>query len=323
MVDFFFVLSGFVIAYSYQNQIKTLNDCFRFQAKRFLRLYPLHFVMLILFLALEFCKYILEIKFGITSNVQAFTINNLSSFIYNLFLLHNIFLDGLTWNGPSWSISSEFYTYIIFALLSLFLYSKRKLFLISIFLIIAGSFYLLFTSDMSASNGFLRCLYSFFLGVIVNYIYSNVKFKSSSGLSYLFFCLAIFGVCLSKGENIIDINIFLPILFAITIFLLLTSPDDTALKKALRNKFLIRMGTISYGIYMIHILVWWIMIQFLRFIFKFPTLLDSRGMTEVIIEGQFVSSMIVLSGLGIIIFLANISYEYIEKPINKFRQKFY
>lgn len=72
---------------------------------------------------------------------------------------------------------------------------------------------------------------------------------------------------------------------------------------------------------MVHILVWWIIIQSLRLVFKFPTIMDSRGMTEVIINGQLLSTFIVLTGLVIIIFLANYSYEKLEKPINNYRKK--
>ena len=56
MVDFFFVLSGFVIALSYMEKIKNCNDLVSFQKKRFWRLYPLHMVMLLIFVLLEFIK---------------------------------------------------------------------------------------------------------------------------------------------------------------------------------------------------------------------------------------------------------------------------
>ena len=40
-VDFFFVLSGFVITYNYNNLINTRAELRRFVQKRFIRLYPL------------------------------------------------------------------------------------------------------------------------------------------------------------------------------------------------------------------------------------------------------------------------------------------
>jgi len=321
MVDFFFVLSGFVIAYNYQNQIKTLRDCVIFQSKRFLRLYPLHFIMLMVFLLLECSKYFIQVHFGIFSNTPAFSANDSSSFILNLLLLQNIFLDTLTWNGPSWSISSEFYTYILFAVLTLLFYEKKFLFFGSIFSIILLSFILLFSSDMTSSNGLLRCFYSFFLGVVVYHIYLNFKFTSPSYVTYISFFLTIFCISIAEGENIIGVNIFVPILISLSIFLLLKAPETIFIKTILNNRFLIHLGRISYGIYMIHIFVWWALIQVLRFIFKFPTSIDGRGMTEVIISGQLMSSMIVIIGMAIIILLSHFSYKKIEKPVNNLRKK--
>jgi peptidoglycan/LPS O-acetylase OafA/YrhL len=40
VVDFFFVLSGFVISYNYAGKINTKKDLIDFQKKRFYRLYP-------------------------------------------------------------------------------------------------------------------------------------------------------------------------------------------------------------------------------------------------------------------------------------------
>jgi peptidoglycan/LPS O-acetylase OafA/YrhL len=48
-VDFFFILSGFVIAHSYSSKIYTFIDLLKFKFKRFLRLYPLHILTLIIF----------------------------------------------------------------------------------------------------------------------------------------------------------------------------------------------------------------------------------------------------------------------------------
>ncbi len=321
MVDFFFVLSGFVIAYNYQDQLKSVRDCYIFQIKRFLRLYPLHLFMLFTFLIIEFGKYFLGIYFGIQSNVEAFSINNHSSFMLNLLLLHNIFDGTLTWNGPSWSISSEFYTYILFALLTLYFYKNRYLYFAITTLIILTAFMMLYFSDMTANNGFLRCIYSFFLGVCVYHLSKFFNFRCPSFMVYVILFFTFISICFSEGEKIIGINIFIPILFGILILSLNSSPDDILLKRFLNNKYLIRLGTISYGIYMIHMAVWWGIIQSLRFIFLFPTITDERGMVEVLIEGQFLSSSITIFGISVIIFLAHLSYERLEKPLNNLRKK--
>ena len=46
-VDFFFVLSGFVISLNYFYKLNDFNIFFDFIKKRFLRLYPLHFLKIV------------------------------------------------------------------------------------------------------------------------------------------------------------------------------------------------------------------------------------------------------------------------------------
>src|SRR3978361_1715459 len=58
-VDFFFVLSGFVIAYSYEH-LTGLRNVFTFLKKRFRRIYPLHLFMLLIFLLYEGAKHLLS-----------------------------------------------------------------------------------------------------------------------------------------------------------------------------------------------------------------------------------------------------------------------
>ena len=117
MVDFFFVLSGFVIAFNYIDRIYSLPELLTFQKKRFWRLYPLHLITLFLFVGIEIAKYIVEIQYGLVANNQAFSQNNFTSFLANIFLVQNLLITDPTFNTVSWSISSEFYTYTLFALL--------------------------------------------------------------------------------------------------------------------------------------------------------------------------------------------------------------
>ena len=53
MVDFFFVLSGFVICHSYGDRLLNLRDFGRFLWLRLGRLYPLHFALLMVFVLIE------------------------------------------------------------------------------------------------------------------------------------------------------------------------------------------------------------------------------------------------------------------------------
>ncbi len=132
MVDLFFVLSGFVIFYAYGERLKTGTQFWQFMWLRFWRLYPLHFALLIVWLGIECIKALLQWRVGHVSVNPAFSSNNLGSFLANLFLVQSLHLfKNSTYNYPAWSISVEFYTYVVFGVLSRCCDSKRLLLSVS------------------------------------------------------------------------------------------------------------------------------------------------------------------------------------------------
>ena len=318
-VDFFFVLSGFVIAINYQNKLLNFKNIYRFQFNRFLRLYPLHISMLIIFLGIEIAKYLAEVNFGLIANNIAFSINNLSSFLSNIFLLQNFTHNIPTWNKPSWSISAEFFTYFIFALVIFITKSQRKkIITVSILISIISAIYL-FNQGMNSSNGVVRCLLSFFLGVLTYNIFFKLNKKITLTSSFLSFSIiALTGFILIRIENELDKNaLFILLFFAFTVASLALTSKECWIVRLLSNKFFVMLGTLSYGIYMIHSFVWWVFMQILRIGFNFPTQLDNNGNNIVIVENIFIGDAFMLIGLGAIILLSFLSYKFIEMPANK------
>lgn len=59
--------------------------------------------------------------------------------------------------------------------------------------------------------------------------------------------------------------------------------------------------------------------QSLKYIFDFPIVQDSRGFSQVVIQDEMLSSLILIIGLFLIIFLSHVSFKYLEKPINQYR----
>src|SRR5262249_54321506 len=121
-VDFFFVLSGFVIAANYQQRLLDGFGMGRFLLLRLGRLYPLHFAMLALFVGLELLKLLRRELVP----AELWSLNPVAplstpeqappTIVANLLLVQSLHLfDFSTWNVPSWSISTEFYTYVVFA----------------------------------------------------------------------------------------------------------------------------------------------------------------------------------------------------------------
>ena len=161
----FFVLSGYVLTFNYFDKIKNKIDLINFLKKRFFRLYPLHLFFLLIFLILEFVKYYLNISFNFQSNSMIFKENNLISFFSNLFLL-NTFNNYLSFNLPSWAVSAEFISSIIFGITLLLFRKKFLIFSIVIFLSFLFLF-VIFGYKLFIYNGYFSlfsCVLSYYLG---------------------------------------------------------------------------------------------------------------------------------------------------------------
>lgn len=100
----FFVLSGFILAHVYHNQfaVRVSGASYRaFLWARIARVYPLHLVTLFAWLAL----------------VPRQPADTALTFALNLFLIQSWGLTNeLSWNQPSWSISVEFFAYLLLPL---------------------------------------------------------------------------------------------------------------------------------------------------------------------------------------------------------------
>jgi peptidoglycan/LPS O-acetylase OafA/YrhL len=114
-VDFFFVLSGFILTHVYLRQLQEQRFSFRaFIQKRFARLYPLHLVMLLVVLAY------VSIGGWLGIDLQTPAAYSWEKFWHNLLMIHAWgLLDSMSWNYVAWSISAEWFAYLLFLPLGL------------------------------------------------------------------------------------------------------------------------------------------------------------------------------------------------------------
>ncbi|KQS26961.1 acyltransferase [Dyadobacter sp. Leaf189] len=281
-VDFFFVLSGFVIAYSYQ-AISSGGEVKLFLKKRFFRIYPLHLFMLLTFVAIEFAKK--SMTAYVKVNNPADPDNNIYTFITSLFLLNSTPLfdpKDVSWNIPSWSISAEMVAYIVFAFLTLavFVMGLQKIknwfyaaivLLATIALIsVQNSFKIDFTFDY----GFLRGIIGFFLGAICVNVF-RLSYDTVSRLSSpLFSVLEVLAVAaiitmICAGAALKEIGLVYEVLFFICIYIF--AFEKGALSGMLKSVGILHnLGKYSYSIYMCHALMISLFnVAFIR-VLKFP-----------------------------------------------------
>ncbi len=129
-VDIFFVLSGFILALTYQKYFAgavTWDDYRQFLRKRLARIWPLHAVMLVLTIMMVVAAEHLHLR--IMNGLDRFTFSSLPK---DFLLIHAwpfIATSGteeMVWNPPSWSISIEALAYLIFPFFLATTFGVRK-----------------------------------------------------------------------------------------------------------------------------------------------------------------------------------------------------
>jgi len=305
MVDFFFVLSGFVIAMNYNERIKNRVDLRRFCSRRFWRLYPLHITTLLIMLLLEFSKFLLDSFDLMTLFSPAFGNNNFPAFIAHILLIHGFTGFELTFNGPSWSISTEFYTYLLFGLI---IY-KRK-FKVKMMLSVAVlSSFVLAKYDFTEFGNLLllRCFWAFFIGSLGFYVHQKYSRSISEIFTLFSLLVSIFAVCFFGHTY----QLIFPLLFLVSILCLCNTDQNSSFLKVLNSKPLVYLGTISYSIYMNHLILWYLSGIFLVRSGWFEVVMNESGARELILS-PMESSVLVVFLMCFLIAISSLTYRFVE-----------
>ena len=312
-VEFFFVLSGFVLTHGYGYK-KNLQ--FKaFIKSRFFRIYPLHLFMFVVFILLEFGK-LGAYKFGgFTFTNEPFTNRfALSEMIPNLLLIQSWtpFTDPLSFNVPSWSISIEFYLYVILFFTIVMFGKFRKL----IWLLIPIVIFLLMImeSDVLVTN-VLRGLSCFFGGAFTYVVYKKVSHRK---VPYFLASMIEIGLLITtilviqtefEYRSIIATLLFYLVVFCFAF-------EGGMISSALKIKPFQLAGKLSYSIYMTHAAILFcltsvmVIVQKITAIELAPTIDGVRYLTT---GNGMINNVIVICILGLVMLISNITYKYVEQ----------
>ena len=259
-VDFFFVLSGFVIAHAYSERLKDGVSLKRFMVTRFGRLFPLHAFMLAAFVVFEILRLALP---SVTGGGETFSGGtSISSLVSNLFLIHGLgFETSLTWNAPSWSISTELFAYLLFGLVTVAL-NRVALLAFASAVVVAPLFLFAVSPDyMDATYdfGFIRCLYGFAAGVLVQAAFLQLADKPAPDMeTRLTWTFAESAVVLAVGLFVATsyagpFSISAPFVFGLAVFIF--AHEAGYVSRLLRGRVFLALGALSYSIYMTHLFI--------------------------------------------------------------------
>jgi peptidoglycan/LPS O-acetylase OafA/YrhL len=289
-VDLFFVLSGFILSHVYFTHFRSKvgrSSYWSFISFRFARLYPVHLVTFLMMVALYVGQMVLMGR----SSAEAPERYALWPVLQTLTMTHAWSGHAVTPNLPSWSISAEWFAYLLFPFLCI-LIARSRLMVVA-FLAFGLGLAVLGEAD----NEIVRVMAGFLVGMATFQLSRHsLRLVRLPFLGSLI-VLLIIGWAMSGAAARLEIGI---VLFAALIFALSNGRDW--LCRVLGRRTVVYLGEVSYALYMVH----WVVRVVMR------AVVEKTGVLNWAPVGAVVAAYILATVLAAIAL-----YHVIEKPWRK------
>ena len=321
-VDLFFILSGLVIAANYSTRILDVRTALRFIGLRLFRVYPLHLAVLTAFVALECVKALAQSALGIMPGQHPFTGGqSLESFVAHIFLVQGLgLLPTPGWNGPSWSISCEFFAYLLFAVTTLLGLFRNRAFLFLVAITATFGYAALAltrgTLNVVYDLGLVRCIAGFFWGVL---IFRWSLIASMRSFRWVPLCEIGVTVALISAMSIISGRSILIVIPLLILLVTLLGSDRGPVAQLLLSKPAQYLGRISYSIYMVHYFVIECVFMVLKRII--PSAYSPNTRKDFLFLNPWSGDALLLAVVAVVILIASRTYDSIELPGRLFGRK--
>lgn len=307
-VIFFFIHSGFILAYSYTGKVTKLSVLYyiRFLLERIFRIYPLFLIVLLLsFIAINNTPVYLYAKDD--AYVGLFWNNNpsLKDFFKESLLVIRL-PDSANYRliPQDWTLTIELLAGAAVPLLAFS--GKRNLI-----------FFVLLLAILKAGNFFTTYIFEFGLGVLLFLLRQNIidvwikcnkliKVLFTASAFLLYSCFLIFPSFFSGDVVFIDSRIdrFIVAIGCTLLFILLISSGK--LQRLLSFPILVMIGKVCYSIYLLHQLLLFIAWRlYPTFFYELPKM------------GPALVILVYFTYLVIVIILSILFFKLVEQPMNK------
>jgi len=254
-VDFFFMLSGFVIWLTYANRLRDggFSEIPRFLRRRIARIWPLHLFML-------GCATLLAMLFAASGRADPVTFPFAELPLHLLLIQNWGFTHQLSWNHPAWSISAEMGAYLLFPLMvsgidwrripSAVIFAAMLALFLLLYSVMAGAAATTLASDIPRF-GLFRCVVEFSAGTMVAALWDRGHHRPLRPAILAAFVLI--ATLLSWQTLGLPEICAVPAMFAA--LLLLLSLTSGIAGNPLDSRALHYLGEISYATYLGHFLL--------------------------------------------------------------------
>jgi len=302
-VDFFFCLSGFVIAYAYEARLHSTMTFREFAVARIIRLYPLILVGLL------FGFFVFAGK-EVRSHEAPFRSYSLVALLLEVFLvpfppMHaELWPELMPYDPPAWSLFFEFVANFAYAVLvtRLTKFALSTLLVFSAFVVLAQAYIM---DGVAGGNiwhtflfGFGRVVFPFFCGVFLfrcridTSVTAPFKFSSISPLAIL----VVFLCPVPQSINWLYEGLSVTILFP----LIITAAAMDTPQQHLASAYLF-LGRISYPLYVLHY----------PFVHAFSHLIREYSLHGIAFWGMIGGEMISAVGLAFVVM------RFLDEPIRR------
>jgi peptidoglycan/LPS O-acetylase OafA/YrhL len=237
-VEFFFVLSGFVLAHALAAHPQ---DPISFARARFARLVPLHWLVLLL------------VSFGLLwlGRAEALT---LPGFLWNAALLHVIIVKDDHFNWPSWSIAIEFWGNLSFFY---WIAARRRLRAAVVLLLLGAVLYLLKRLDVPwlawLFEEIPRGIICLVAGYLSHEAFAQLRvWPPLPGLLYDVAIAALMGALIFLYVTPVSTLGYFGAVAAVALLLPLLAHPNSAIARLLSCPPLPYLGALSFSIYLLH-----------------------------------------------------------------------
>lgn len=248
-VDFFFVLSGFIMSYTYLASFESagLRATRDFLGKRVARVVPLNVAVLLLLVGAA------AISVELLGRNIFFRSDNLpADLLANILMLQGLGI-GTNLNGPSWSISTEFAAYLIFPFFVQLVFGRRAIIsTLTLGIAIAALSWLalqhprLGLDSDDAGSAVIRCFTEFLLGMGAYGLYRKAWFSSWIGHDFVSLGLAVASV------GMLVLRVDLPAVLIFPLLVVSFARNKTIGDRLISSRLPYFLGVISYSLYLIH-----------------------------------------------------------------------
>jgi peptidoglycan/LPS O-acetylase OafA/YrhL len=326
-VDFFFVLSGFVIAASYGEKIRSGFSILHFLFLRLGRLYPLYIFVLCCYLVTVSLKAYFDVRTGSTYTSPGLLLNVFLSQVWIPYAPQ----ESDPWNPVSWSISAEFWMYIVFAVIcrvgarALSAVGFRNVFVI---LILSSLPILIWGTDRYLAvcysiSGFARCVFGFSFGVLAYEWWTSGRlefFRDIPTPTMTVLEIVACALSLSLVSLAGPFSLLCPFVFSLTICLFAFGRG--AVSDILTTKYFTWIGALSYSIYMVHDFLLARFINAIQFASKFialPISLDAAQPFAIFNSpgNHFAADAVIVCFYIGVVLVSWLTYNYIEVPFRE------